>query len=76
MNSTINGGNHGNRGDDFPPPLCNRAGKPYPTRRSLKKKTATAEKKKRGPGGVGFLARLGVVRVVRRRNPRNLTERE
>ncbi len=52
MNSTNNGGNHGNRGDDFPPPLCNRAGKPYPTRAESEKETATAEKKKRAGRGL------------------------
>ncbi len=46
MNSTINGGNHGNRGDDFPPRLRSSVGKPYPTRAESKKETVTAEKKK------------------------------
>jgi len=59
MNSTINGGNHGNRGDDFPPPLRSRAGKPYPTRAESKKENGDGGEEERSRAGFDSLPGWG-----------------
>jgi len=76
MNSTINGGNHGNRGDDFPPPLRSRAGKPYPTRAESKKENGDGGEEERSRAGFDSLPGWGVVRAMRRRNPHNPRNRK